>query len=516
LHECLLAARAYPDDQATFALAERALHTFAARSDVKRLHPRLTDTGIAGADIRFAFFAPTARRLAKLWPTRLEIDWANFESAPQDALTEWLPQLSHGSEWPGIDEYDYGLKGWLARLKGTHEADGAFVARGLSERLADDAVFERVHDGLGLSYVLRGDATTPSRTNARWPAPRTHFQRAAFAGRPELAVAANTPPRAIRTLSLAQGEAAVELAMRSMVTRTRDLDVFAWGDARDVRHIDMGDGLAFLMIGARPERRLLLESVYGFLTLKNGVPVGYVLTSALFGSAEIAFNVFDTFRGAEAGPVYGKVLGMTRALFGSDTFTIYPYQLGDHNDEAIESGAWWFYYKMGFRPRARTTKAVLARELARMARDKTYRSSATALRKLARSNLYASLDTERDDVIGELPTASAGIAATRWIAERFHGDRAAAAAHAEREAVAKLGLRSLAGWTADERAAFTRWAPLVCLLPNVTRWSAGERAAFAQVIRAKGSRREDAFARAFDAHPKLGTAIAKFVRGVRT
>ncbi len=516
LHECLLAARAYPDDAATLALAERALHTFAARADVRRLHARLADTGIAGADIRFAFFAPTARRLAKLWPMRLEIDWTNFESASQDALTEWLPQLSHGAEWPGIDEYDYGLKGWLARLKGTHEADGAFVARRLSERLADDAVFERVHDGLGLAYVLRGDATTPSRTNSRWPVRGTHFQRGAFTGRPDLAAAANTAPRAVRALSLAQGEAAVELAMRSMVTRTRDLDVFAWGDARDVRHIDMGDGLTFLMIGARPERRLLLESVYGFLTLKNGVPVGYVLTSALFGSAEIAFNVFDTFRGAEAGPVYGKVLGMTRALFGSDTFTIYPYQLGDHNDEAIESGAWWFYYKMGFRPRARATKAVLARELARMARDKAYRSNATALRKLARTNLYASLGAERDDVIGELPTASAGIAATRWIAERFHGDRAAAAAHSEQEARARLGLRSLSGWSADERGAFARWAPLVCLLPDVARWSAVERAASAQVIRAKGSRREDAFARAFDAHSKLSATIAKLVRGVRT
>src|SRR5260221_8761885 len=49
--------------------------------------------------------------------------------------------------------------------------------------------------------------------------------------------------------------------------------------------------------------RSLLESVYGFLTLKNGVPMGYVLTSALYHSAEVAFNVFDTFRGAEAGPV---------------------------------------------------------------------------------------------------------------------------------------------------------------------------------------------------------------------
>jgi hypothetical protein len=41
-------------------------------------------------------------------------------------------------------------------------------------------------------------------------------------------------------------------------------------------------------------------------------------------------------------------------LFDVDSFTINPYQLGDGNDEALASGAWWFYYKFGFaraRPR---------------------------------------------------------------------------------------------------------------------------------------------------------------------
>jgi hypothetical protein len=514
VHEVLLAACAYPDDRATLALLTRALKQFAARADVRRLRARLTDTGIAGCDICFDFFAPTARRLAARWPGRLELDWEVFEH--EDALSEWLPQLAHEAEVPGLDEYDYGLRGWLARLKSPREADGAFVARRLSHRLPDDAVFERVHDGLALSYRLRGDSTTPSRTHARWPVPRVHCQREAFAGRPDLAAAAATPPRSVRVLSLREGERALALAMEVMVTRSRDLDVFAWGDARDVRRVDCGDGLEFLMIGARPERRLLLESVYGFLTLKNGVPLGYVLTSALYRSAEIAFNVFDTFRGAEAGPVYGKVVGMTRALFGTDTFTIYPYQLGDGNEEGIESGAWWFYQKLGFRPRARATRALMQRELTRMQRTPGYRSKPPVLRKLARENLYWSPGRARTDVIGALPLASAGIAVTRLMAARFAGDRARAAETCEREAREVLGVRSFKGWRADERHAWTRWAPLVSLLPGVSRWNVAERAATVAVIRAKGGPREDAFARAFDAHPKLAAAIARLVRATRT
>ena len=511
LHELLLAARAYPDDRTTLALAERALASFGRRADVRRHHAALADSGITGCDIHFGFFAPTARRLAARWPRQLEIDWHAFEGV--DALEEWLPQLALDGEVPGLDEYDYGLRGWLARLKGPHEADGAFVARRFGERLPDSAVFERVLDGLSLSYVLRGDATTPSRTLARGPVRRIQFHRDAFAGRPDLAT---TPgPRSVRALTLREGERALALAMDCMVTRSRDLDVFAWGDPRDVRRVDCGDGLEFLMIGALPERRLLLECVYGFLTLKNGVPVGYVLTSALFRSAELAFNVFDTFRGAEAGPVYGKVVGMTRALFGADTFTISPYQLGDGNDEAIESGAWWFYEKCGFRPRAADARKVLRRELARMERTPGHRSSAAVLRRLARHPLFWSHGRSRRDVLGAVPLPSAGLAVSQAIARRFDGDRERAANVFEREARARLGLRDFSRWSAPERRAWQRWAPLVTLLPGVSRWSRAEREAAIQVIRAKGGAREDGFVRAFDAHPRLGAAVATLARTTR-
>jgi len=513
LHELLLAARAYPDDRATLTLAERALAGFGRRGDLRRHAAALADSGIAGCDLRFPFFAPTARRLAARWPRRLEVDWDALEDP--DALEAWLPLLALEAEVPGLDEYDLGPRGWLAQLKASAEADGAFVARAFAARLPDDAVFERVLDGLDLPYVLRGDATTPSRTRERWPVRSVRFQRGPFAGRPDLARAAGTPPRSVRALTAREGERALALARDCMVTRSRDLDVFAWGDPRDVRRVDCGDGLEFLMIGALPERRLLLEAVYGFLTLKNGVPVGYVLTSALYRSAEIAYNVFDTFRGAEAGPVYGKVLGMTRALFGADTFTIFPYQLGEGNDEAIESGAWWFYQKLGFRPRDPAVHALMQRELAHMARRPRHRSSPAVLRRLARANLYWSPGPARRDVIGELPLASAGIAASRLVARRFAGERARAQESCEREAAARFGVRSFRGWSVAERHAWSRWAPLVTLLPGVGRWSVADRAAAAGAIRAKGGVREDAFVRAFDAHPTLGAALARLVRGTR-
>jgi hypothetical protein len=148
-----------------------------------------------------------------------------------------------------------------------------------------------------------------------------------------------------------------------------------------------------------------------------------------------------------------------------------------------------------------------------MSRDKGHRSSEATLRKLATHNLYWSLGSHRDDIIGELPLPNAGIAATKLVAKRFAGDRARAAGECDREAAVILGVRSLDRWSAEERHAWRRWAPLVTLLPGVSRWSGADRAAAVNVIRAKGGPREDAFVHAFDAHPKLGEALASLLRG---
>jgi hypothetical protein len=107
-----------------------------------------------------------------------------------------------------------------------------------------------------------------------------------------------------------------------------DLDAFSYASVDDVRLCDLNDGFTLAVLGVVPERRLLLESMHGALTMKNGVPIGYVLFSSLFEWTEVAFNVFDTFRGAEAAHVLSRVLAVGHRLFGARTFSIDPYQLG--------------------------------------------------------------------------------------------------------------------------------------------------------------------------------------------
>lgn len=94
---------------------------------------------------------------------------------------------------------------------------------------------------------------------------------------------------------------------------------------------------------------------------------------------------------------------------------------------------------------------------------------------------------------------------------RHAGDDRGAAA-CVREAVKLLGAGPVRGWTAGERLAFERWAPLLLLLPGVDRWSPAEKRALLTVVRAKGGRRESDFVSAFDAHRGLRAALSTLAR----
>jgi hypothetical protein len=515
LHETLCFLLAYPDGPEILERVESMLAAFGRRADLKEHAESLQDSGIAGTTILYRFFFETAQWLARRWPGQLHVDWDELESP--ERLERALSLMVLASETPGLDELDLGLRDWVERLEGprTRETDASFLVRRFAALDAGPHVRQFLYEDIGLWLRLGPGADTPSRTRARAVRGRVHWQRSPLSGsRPELRTEVMRPPLSVRSVSRTEGARLIDVAREAMVTRSRDLDAFAYGSADDVRRVDFGEGLELVAIGVVPERRLLLEAVYGFLTLKNGVPIGYVLSSALFRSAEIAYNVFDTYRGAEAAPIYGRVLALVRHLFGADTFTIFPYQLGDDNDEALESGAWWFYQKLGFRPREGAAGKLMNRELARMRRKPGHRSSITTLRVLSRENLYFHTGAGRKDVIGLLPLANVGLAVTDYVARRFGADRERAEEEASKDAMARLGLRSLRGFSRGERLAWRSWAPLVARLPEVERFDADERSALVEVIRAKGGRRESDFVRRFDEHLPLRRAIRRLATSV--
>ena len=293
-----------------------------------------------------------------------------------------------------------------------------------------------------------------------------------------------------------------------MITRQRDLDAFAYADPHDVSLLD-DDGLQFVLYGVVPQRRFLLETLYGFLVLKNGVPISYGAVTCLFHSAEVAYSILEPFRGVESSRIYLRTLAMVHQMFGCDTFMIVPYQLGLENDDAIKSGAWWFYQKLGFRPRDKKLLKLMQREMSAMQRRPQHRSSLAVLKQLATENLYLALNDERDDVMGELDLANVGLKITDLFANRFGSAREQGEKTLAAEAAAQLGVANFDGWSEGERLAWRRWSPLVALLNDLDDWPAADQEALVRLIRAKGGSQELDFLLGFDGLEALRKAVAK-------
>jgi hypothetical protein len=510
-HEALCFLRAYPDSPEVLRAVETALERFSKRRDLRHFASTLTNSGIAGTDIEYQFFWSMARWLARHFPEYLTINWDEFENT--DLLQSLLPLLVPYSETLALDELGYELQEWIENLKGPKETDAQFLVRRFEAMKVDLFARETLFEQVDTPFRLSPGPKTPSRTLAKYQKSPVVYQTGPLTtARPDLKDEIRRPPRGVHEIPPREAQRLIDMAHDAMVTRARDLDAFVNADPNDARIIDCGDGLEFACLGTKPERRLLLESVYGYLTLKNGVPTGYVLSSQLFGSSGIAYNVFDTYRGTDAAATFGRVLGMVNHLFGTDSFFMDPYQLGHNNEEGLKSGAWWFYYKLNFRPEDAAVRRILRQELARMKRNRKHRSSIATLQELTAENMYFYLNERREDMLGKLELGNLGFRISRYLAKRFGADRERGIKTCSQEVADLLELGSLKDLSPAERIAWDRWGPIVQIIPGVDKWSAKERQELAAVIRAKGGRQESEFVRLFDGHRKLRRAIVKLTR----
>ena len=487
LHELLCFLDAYPDNRRVRARVRRMLRGFAVRGDLRRQRGALAGSGIAGTDTPYRFFWPTAEWIAKHWPGALVLDRDDEEAIREilaalppllePAQSEWLT-ARHAKDLAPVD-----------RLVPRGMTDADFIISLIASMSGDDFSREAFGDRLDLSYILRAGRNTPERTTTRFDRLPVQYQAVDLkSGYPDLRAAARRVPRRIFALRGADALAAIRLARISMITRERDVAAFQFANRNDMFLVDDGLGLAFAMMGMIPDRRATLPATYTALTLRNGVPIGYVQLELLGRHGALSFNTFEAFRGGEAAWVLARFIAASHHLFGCTEFSVEPYQLGAGNDEGIESGAWWFYHRLGFRPRAMEARRIAVRELSRRAANARYRSSASVLRRLARWHMFYSLEPGRK---AKLPRIQHWLDAAREATLRY-GQSAPAArrAAAVADELSRLGRRQLPRLTAAQCTMFGRWAPLVLAFTSKGSWSNADRRRLLRLVLAKAGQSE--------------------------
>ena len=388
-HEALLFFRAYPPDRQVLRLADELLALIPEKiAQLRRAGRDLTPfeepdvSGIAGTALSAQFTYEIARWLAEKHPKEVEIDWDDYDAA---LLGPLLRRLHPFANEDLLVEANIPYMDWFRAAKG--RAAGSDL-QWLISRL--EAMPMPPSDRRELfaqaKIFVRWRLDGVSRTLTRLPGRRKVFyHKTPLIRRAEVSLETElgSPPIAIEKLPRAEGQRMLDFARETSAMRYRELHGFTFGDPAHVISAQLGRGVQVFVSGVPPEHRLPLRAYHAGMFFKNAVPIGYIECLTLFEHMEVGFNLYYTFREGETAWLYARLLHLFRQMLKVTCFAVDPYQLGAHNEEAIESGAFWFYRKLGFRPADPNVARLLRREESKLQAGPAYRTPAHILRRLA-------------------------------------------------------------------------------------------------------------------------------------
>ncbi len=562
-HECLLFLRAFPHAPSQISRTEQLLDTFhrrieklrAANADMS-LFDDFDTSGIAGTTMQDTLSFDVAQWLARRIPRNVHIAWDDYwddfqaERARGTTWPRFIPLLEEDAEV----EANIPWQRWLDAARG-RQNPLPWLLRQFEQLPLPARPRAELYDSLRIPIRWSLENLKLSRTR-NWSRPRRfYFHDSPLIQRSEVSLAEELaqPAPKLERLSLAAGESVMHAIREIMAVRYRELYGTTLGNPRSVVRADLGRGVVMHFWGLPPARRLPLRAYVAGYTLKNGVPVNYVEAIGLCEWIEVGFNTFYTYRQGETAWIYAQALRCLRALTAAKCISIYPYQIGQNNDEAIDSGAFWFYRKLGFRPGRPDLQELCEREEKRIAAIPNYRTPPRTLRRLAEAHMFYEMYGQMDAAFAEKhanqprsggrmqPTAQAvaklpqkepapqgrksqpgpwdnfstrnlGLAINRRMAREFNSD-SPKIRHAFTGAVIRALNVNPSRWTPVQRIALENWSLVLALIPDLPRWTPEEKHQLIKIIRAKSAPNEMPYLRQTQHHPRLRSVLLRLGSG---
>jgi hypothetical protein len=371
---------------------------------------------------------------------------AALDPIEQEVLTE------HPLRWPA----------WQLRHLGGRRAPRLQRLLALVDRLPGEgshreATFSSLHAFIRWRIPVDGPVLTTGRFRRGSLAmhPRGLRRRASLADAWRQGAPARTP------LTMADRSALIDLARGALASVLGETDPFTHANTGEVECHDMGRGVQVALFACVPAHKLALEAYVGYLVIKNQVPVAYGGGWVLGRQARFGINVLPPFRGGESAVLLAQLLRLYAHRFDLKLFLVEPYQIGLGTPDGIRSGAFWFYWRLGFGPK-QGDLLRLARTEARRLTTGGGRTPAALLRRLSHAVMawqtplrvaWAPIDMDR---VGALVSAH--------VLEHFDGNRAAATRRSQRAlglrdgrlAVLLAAIAPAGGWPRRELAAIDR------------------------------------------------------------
>lgn len=500
-HDTLLLLLAWPENNKILKLTQKAmlLLTTSIKESIrtnKILQQKLSGTGISGTELTGRFSFAITSWLINEFGTKVEL---HSSEANPETVKLFFQQLIPAIEYETISSGEFNLLQRIKKLKGKSKVSDIRWLVDLIETSAvpspeKEFVFNELK--VFITWQLEHPFT---RGSINIPNKKIYYYKKNIRT-PDFRKVLNSKLPSPLLLSSLQRQHLVNVAKASLVFLFRETEPFSFAAAESVKLFELERGFSIGLYGMKKEQRLSIESYIGYLVFKNGIPVAYG-GGWIFGQrCQFGINILEPFRGAESTYIFSQLIRTYSKYYNAKRFVVKPYQFGKNNKEALQSGAFWFYYKHGFRPENVQLHKMADDEWGKKKANKHYRTSFECLKTLTGANLVLLLSKK---AVPDFDASYISLAITRFINKTFNGNRSLAIEMCNRKTKKELGILNPRSRSNYDRKVLQNWSLLVQSIFDLSAWSRTEKKQLAGLIKLKGNNEELHFIRLSQKHSRF-------------
>ena len=376
-YDTILFLIAYPENKMLYSLANQSLQKLEQSvSSAEKLQYSLYNSGVTKSSVCAAFSFEIVKWLRQKHP--LDIRLVSFEAADEQ-IRSILTVVMQKVETEKMQETKAAWKAWIENSL----REGEDLLDGFINIFENSTLRPEVKDELWNTIGINTEIDFSSHCSLSGKLVQPYFHRSIIR---KLSKQVEFKPKKVK-LTTAEAEQIIDSSRMILIRQLREIDPISFTYPDGVVYYHLQRGYSFALVNMIPQRQVPNDCYLGYTVFKNGLPVAYAGSWIMFDSSRIGLNVYPYYRGGESQYIFQLVLQVHAKVFGLKRFTVDAYQIGKENYDGIQSGAFWVYYKAGFRPIEKIQKELAAAEEIKIKTTTGYLSPITVLKKLADSRM---------------------------------------------------------------------------------------------------------------------------------
>ncbi|MBP8033382.1 MAG: hypothetical protein KAZ71_02225 [Bacteroidia bacterium] len=484
-HHVLLCMMAYPSNQTILHLVEKTSSQLLQQlSKYPTIQEKLLGTGLLHTTVECNFTYQKIQHIIQHFPNQVSIHSASSSTETQKAVLKLiLPNVEYS-------KIHAGEKDLKARISESHQSkrqtDLEWLLQTIEQSNSDSKTQAFLYNQLGVFIQWKISSEKDSVSFLRGAHLPTYFHTTPLEKKINLQDIIKQKLPAPTKLSLKEKQQLIHSAKMTLFYLYRETEPFTNANENDITLFHLDKGISIALFGSTNNKRYSLESYIGYLVLKNNIPASYG-GGWIFGErSQFGINILESFRGGESSLIICELLRVYHQYFKATRFVVKPYQFGLHNTEAIKTGAFWFYYKLGFRPENDELKALAKKEEEEKLKNPKYKSEESTLKKYTKSNIALTLsDKSYPDFDSEVLSHRI----TNYIDTQFDGNREKATNQCFRILKEALAI-NVKSWKAEDIDYAKQLSILFCSYSNSKIWMIDHKKNITLLIQLKSAKNE--------------------------